>query len=50
MADVKPGDIVLFHDYSEAMISILPRFIQFLRKEGLEPVRLDKLLNEDAYR
>lgn len=49
-ANVKAGDIVLFHDYSEAMISILPRFIQFLRKEGLEPVRLDKLLNEAAYR
>lgn len=49
-ANVKNGDIVLFHDYSETMLSILPSFIQFLRQEGFEPVRLDRLLNENAYR
>lgn len=49
-ARVKTGDIVLFHDHSETMLSILPSFIQFLRQEGFEPVRLDRLLNENAYR
>ena len=44
------GDIVLFHDYSDSMLDILPRFIEFARRTGFEIVPLDELLKEDAYR
>ncbi len=47
---LKPGDIVLFHDYCESTIAILPAFIEHVRNQGLELVRLDELLNENAYR
>ena len=49
-ASLTPGDIVLFHDYCDGMISILPDFIEFVRRKGFEIVRLDELLNENAYR
>ncbi len=44
------GDIILFHDYSESMIEILPACIEFAFKNGFEIVRLDELLNETPYR
>ncbi len=46
---LKGGDIVLFHDYSETMIEILPAFLEHVSKRGLKIVRLDELLNEHAY-
>ncbi len=46
---VKGGDIVLFHDFSDATISILPDFIEHIQKSGLRIVRVDELLNEKAY-
>jgi peptidoglycan/xylan/chitin deacetylase (PgdA/CDA1 family) len=46
---IEGGDIVLFHDYSESMISILPEFIKQIRSRGLDLVSLDTLLNEKAY-
>ncbi len=46
---LKDGDIILFHDYSQAMIDILPDVIEHIRKSGLEIVRVDKLLNEKPY-
>lgn len=46
---LKDGDIILFHDYSQTMIDILPDVIEHIRKSGLEIVRVDKLLNEKPY-
>jgi peptidoglycan-N-acetylglucosamine deacetylase len=43
------GDIVLFHDYSESMVSILPEFIKRVKSQGFQFVSLDTLLNEKAY-
>jgi peptidoglycan-N-acetylglucosamine deacetylase len=48
-AAVKGGDIVLFHDFSDSTIEILPRFIEHIQKSGLRIVRVDELLNEKAY-
>jgi peptidoglycan-N-acetylglucosamine deacetylase len=47
---VSPGDVVLFHDYSEAMLKMLPRFIEFLQWQGFRIVPLNELLNEAPYR
>jgi peptidoglycan-N-acetylglucosamine deacetylase len=47
---LKAGDIVLFHDYSESMLGILPEFLMHVNKLGLKVVRVDELLNERAYR
>ena len=46
---VKPGDIFLFHDTSKTTLNILPIFIQHLQQKGFSIVRLDKLLDIDAY-
>jgi peptidoglycan/xylan/chitin deacetylase (PgdA/CDA1 family) len=46
---LKSGDIVLFHDFSDATIEILPRFIEYIQKSGLRIVRVDELLNEKPY-
>ncbi|HEY0742507.1 MAG TPA: polysaccharide deacetylase family protein [Chryseosolibacter sp.] len=46
---LKGGDIVLFHDFSDATIKILPAFIEHIQKSGLRIVRVDELLNEKAY-
>jgi peptidoglycan/xylan/chitin deacetylase (PgdA/CDA1 family) len=46
---LKPGDVVVFHDYSDAMLSILPAFIAHVSTIGLKIVRLDELLNAKAY-
>lgn len=43
------GDIILFHDHSESMISILPAFLEHVSKIGLKVVRIDELLKEKAY-
>jgi peptidoglycan/xylan/chitin deacetylase (PgdA/CDA1 family) len=46
---LKGGDIILFHDYCESTIAILPRLLDHINKIGLKVVRLDTLLNEKAY-
>jgi peptidoglycan-N-acetylglucosamine deacetylase len=46
---LKSGDIVLFHDYSDTMLEILPAFIKHVSGLGLKIVRIDELLNEKAY-
>ncbi|WP_415157479.1 polysaccharide deacetylase family protein [Parafilimonas sp.] len=46
---VKPGDIFLFHDTCKITLNILPIFIQGLRQKGFRIVRLDKLLQINAY-
>jgi peptidoglycan/xylan/chitin deacetylase (PgdA/CDA1 family) len=49
-AAIKSGDVILFHDYSDSTIEMLPAFIQYVQEKGFEIVRLDELLNEKAYR
>lgn len=49
IADIKPGDIVLFHDTSKTTMDILQTFIDHVHKSGFTFVRLDKLLNIEPY-
>lgn len=46
---LKPGAVVLFHDTAKAIPAVLPAFISYARNNGYEIVRLDKLLNIEAY-
>lgn len=46
---LRAGDIVLFHDYSEATITMLPQFLKHVANTGLKIVRVDELLQEQAY-
>ena len=46
---VKPGAIILFHDTSRTTIAILPAFISYVKAQGYEIIRLDKMLNLEAY-
>jgi peptidoglycan-N-acetylglucosamine deacetylase len=46
---LKPGDVVVFHDYSDSMLAILPEFIAHVSTLGLKIVRLDELLQAKAY-
>ena len=46
---LKPGAVFLFHDTSATTLAILPSFIQQVKENGYKIVRLDKLLNVQAY-
>jgi len=46
---LKPGAVFLFHDTSATTLAILPSFIQQAKESGYKIVRLDKLLNVQAY-
>jgi peptidoglycan/xylan/chitin deacetylase (PgdA/CDA1 family) len=46
---LKGGDVVLFHDYCDITLEILPAFLDHVAKRGLKIVRIDELLNERAY-
>jgi len=46
---LNPGAIFLFHDTGAATISVLPLFIEQAKAQGYEIVRLDKILNLQAY-
>ena len=46
---LKPGAIFLFHDTSKTTLAILPAFIQWVKQNGYEIVRLDKMLNLKPY-
>lgn len=46
---VKPGDIFLFHDTCKTTLNVLPIFIQHVQQKGFAIVRLDKLLDINAY-
>ncbi|HEX8022626.1 polysaccharide deacetylase family protein [Mucilaginibacter sp.] len=46
---LNPGAIFLFHDTGPATISVLPLFIEQAKAQGYEIVRLDKMLNLQAY-
>ena len=47
--NIKPGAIILFHDTSKTTLAILPAFIQFVKTNGYEITRLDKMLNLKPY-
>jgi peptidoglycan/xylan/chitin deacetylase (PgdA/CDA1 family) len=49
VAKIKPGAIFLFHDTSNVMLAILPDFIKHVKSSGYEIIRLDKMLNLQAY-
>jgi peptidoglycan/xylan/chitin deacetylase (PgdA/CDA1 family) len=46
---INPGTVFLFHDTSAATISVLPMFIEQVKAHGYQIVRLDKMLNLQAY-
>ena len=46
---IKPGAIILFHDTSRTTVAILPGFINYVKALGYEIIRLDKMLNLEAY-
>ena len=46
---IKPGAIFLFHDTSDATVAVLPAVINQIQAKGYTIVRLDKMLNLQAY-
>ena len=46
---LKGGDVILLHDYSNSTLEILPDLLNHIKKVGLKIVRVDQLLNENAY-
>ncbi len=46
---IKPGAIILFHDTSKTTLAMLPAFLRQVKSSGYEIVRLDKMLNLQAY-
>jgi len=48
-SSLKPGAVFLFHDTSATTLAILPSFIQRAKESGYKIVRLDKMLNVQAY-
>lgn len=47
--NIKPGDVILFHDTVDVTTLALQSFIDQVKQQGYELVRLDKLLNIEAY-
>lgn len=46
---LEPGAVILFHDYCESTIEILPGLLDHIARLGLKIVRVDELLNEKPY-
>ncbi len=46
---LRPGAILLFHDTSRSTLETLPLIIEEALNKGYEFVRLDKLINKEAY-
>jgi peptidoglycan/xylan/chitin deacetylase (PgdA/CDA1 family) len=46
---IKPGAIILFHDTSKTTLAVLPAFISYVKTNGYEIMRLDKMLNLNPY-
>jgi peptidoglycan/xylan/chitin deacetylase (PgdA/CDA1 family) len=46
---IKPGAVFLFHDTSITTLSILPEFLTYVRSNGYEIMRLDKMLALQPY-
>ncbi|WP_448699585.1 polysaccharide deacetylase family protein [Mucilaginibacter sp. AW1-3] len=49
VSKIKPGAVFLFHDTSNTTLAMLPEFIQHIKAKGYQIVRLDKMLNLQAY-
>ncbi len=49
LKNLKPGAIYLFHDTSRATVFILPEFLKQVKLKGFTIIRLDKMLNLQAY-
>ena len=47
--NVKPGDVILFHDTKMQTTAVLEKFIIFARENGYNFERADKLLNIEPY-
>jgi peptidoglycan/xylan/chitin deacetylase (PgdA/CDA1 family) len=46
---IRPGAIILLHDTCKITLHILPEFINYVKAEGYEIIRLDKMCNLQAY-
>jgi peptidoglycan/xylan/chitin deacetylase (PgdA/CDA1 family) len=46
---IEPGAVFLFHDTSKTTVSVLPKFIQEVKKRGYNIIPLDKLLALQPY-
>ena len=46
---LKAGDIILFHDYCDVTLEILPQVLEYIAKSGLKVVRIDQLTDEKPY-
>ncbi len=46
---LKPGAIFLFHDTSTTTLAVLPAFLKHVKDNGYKIVRVDQLLNIQAY-
>lgn len=49
LRQLKPGAVFLFHDTSNITVAILPAVIKYIQSNGYEIIRLDKMLNLQAY-
>jgi len=49
ISKIKPGAVFLFHDTSNTTIAVLPAIIKHIQANGYEIIRLDKMLNLQAY-
>ena len=49
ISKIKPGAVFLFHDTSNTTVAILPALIKHIHESGYEIIRLDKMLNLQAY-
>lgn len=47
---VKPGDIILLHDTDIKIVQVLKEFLEYVLHSGYDVLRLDKLLNINAYK
>ena len=47
--NLKSGDIVLLHDFASVTVEHLQKIIDSIKNKGFEIVRLDKLINTEAY-
>jgi peptidoglycan/xylan/chitin deacetylase (PgdA/CDA1 family) len=46
---LKPGSIILLHDKNPELVDIIEKLIHFASENGYEFIRLDELINIDAY-
>jgi peptidoglycan/xylan/chitin deacetylase (PgdA/CDA1 family) len=49
ISKIKPGAVFLFHDTSTTTVAVLPALIKHIQANGYEIIRLDKMLNLQAY-